>query len=177
VAPNNPLVRAAFTEIVTHAANSNMSEQPSFDEILCARYPSERRYASCTYRTAIEDTWQRLVGTAMTKIFRRFWGNDESPTSMHVELIDRFSFPNGAVLVGEDNRNVYDLGKDEFMRATGKPLYCAHNNWILGEDLKKQRAEDAGWWFADEKQTCSYHGPGDLPDDAIMATDDDNDLR
>jgi len=166
VAPNNALVRSAFKEIVTHAAQSSLTEQPSFDEILCARYPSQRRYASCTYRKEIEDTWTRLVGTAMTKLFRRFWGqdDDDNPTSMHVELLDRFMFPSGAVLAGEDNKNAFVLGKDAFSKATGKPLYCAHNNWILGEDLKKKRAEDAGWWFTDHKQTCAYHEPGDLPD-------------
>lgn len=171
VAPNNDLVRSAFTEIVRHAAQSSQTEQPSFDEILCARYPSERRYASCTYRKEIEDTWTRLLGTAMSKIFRRFWGEDrkndkddvEIPSSMHVELLDRFMFPSGAVLAGEDNKNAFVLGQKAFSKATGKPLYCAHNNWILGEDLKKKRAEDAGWWFTDHEQTCEYHGPGDLP--------------
>lgn len=157
VAPNNDLVRSAFQEIVDHAAESDLTEQPSFDEILCSRYPSERRYASCTYRPEIKDTTERWFGATMSLLARHYWDvKEEGPTSMHVELLDRFMFPNGAVLVGPKNENVYVHGEKSFSKITRTPLYAAHNNWILGEDWKKKRAESAGWWFTDSNNTCAY---------------------
>ena len=75
---------------------------------------------------------------------------------LHVELLDRFMFPNGAILVGPTNKNVYVLGERRFSKMTGKPIYCAHNNWISGEDLKQARAYSAGWWFIDQMQSCTY---------------------
>jgi Nucleotide-diphospho-sugar transferase len=138
VAPSNPLVIRAFDEIVRHAAASRLSEQPSFDEILCARKPSDRQCAFCTYQPVKK---QR-----------------KGPSSLHVELLDRFQFPNGAVLVGQDNDNVYTLGREEFANATGRELFVAHNNWISGEAEKKARQVAAGWWFGQDFFGCKYHG-------------------
>ena len=144
VAPNNPLVISAFQEIVADAAKSKRTEQPSFDEILCARAPSERDYSSCTYRPALP-----LGGDG---------ANGKDSPSLHVELLDRFKFPNGAVLVGEDNDNVYKLGRELFSEATGQELFAAHNNWISGETQKKLRQVATGWWFGDDSFGCRYHG-------------------
>merc|ERR1712146_176184 len=38
-------------------------------------------------------------------------------------------------------------GKEKFEAATGKELYAAHNNWILGKERKIQRQKYRGWWF------------------------------
>ena len=148
VAPSNHLVISAFEEIVAHAAASKLSEQPSFDEILCERYPSSRRHASCTYRPQIQESADRSFNSTLST---------DTHGSMHVELLDRFMFPNGAVLVGPNNRNIYVLGEKKFSNQTRTPLYAAHNNWILGEDLKKKRAQSAGWWFTGEDFSCRYH--------------------
>jgi Nucleotide-diphospho-sugar transferase len=142
LAPSNPLVIKAFEEIVHHAAKSNHSEQPSFDEILCARKPSERHCSQCFYRPAVTTTMGKAVSET-----------DDSP-SLHVELLDRFKFPNGAVLVGEGNDNVYKLGRDLFVSSTGQELVAAHNNWISGETQKKARQVAAGWWFGDDSLGC-----------------------
>jgi len=83
--------------------------------------------------------------------------NFNLPKELHVELLDRFMFPNGAILVGQNNKNVYVYKEEKFSKMTGKPIYCAHNNWISGEDLKQARAYSAGWWFTDDRQTCAYH--------------------
>jgi Nucleotide-diphospho-sugar transferase len=143
VAPSNPLVIQAFRDIVRHARKSRWSEQPSFDEVLCARNPSERHCERCTYRPA-------LKGNMVLS-------QTDSP-SLHVELLDRFKFPNGAVLIGEDNDNVYNLGLERFAKATGQELIAAHNNWISGEIEKKARQVAAGWWFGQDLHGCKYHG-------------------
>jgi hypothetical protein len=140
VAPSNPLVIEAIEEIVEHASKSKMSEQPSFDLILCERFPSQRHYASCTY------------SPKQSKDKHGY----ESQT-LHIKTLDRFHYPTGAVLVGPNNDNVYTLGLDQFQEATGKNLYAAHNNWISGEKLKKDRLVSAGWWFIDTKsQNCLF---------------------
>ena len=141
VAPNNALVRSAFQEIVDHAATTKLSEQPSFDEILCERAPSERSYASCTYRP--KSLAQLVVSRGGT-----------NASSLHVQLLDRFKYPNGAVLAGENNDNVYTLGREAFSKYTGENIVAAHNNWIAGESLKKQRQKVAGWWFVDASFQC-----------------------
>jgi hypothetical protein len=61
-------------------------------------------------------------------------------------------------LVGNSNKNAFDLGREAFSEHTGKPLYAAHNNWIVGVAAKKER-QKAGWWFTDDRYVCSY--PGD----------------
>ena len=143
VAPSNPLVQAAFQEILDHAAKSKHSEQPSFDEILCSRHPSSRSYSSCSYRPTLK--------------VRKSMGN-MTQDPLHVELLDRASFPNGAVLVGGNNDNVYKLGQEKFSETTGVELFAAHNNWISGETAKQERQEAAGWWFIDKDYGCSYRG-------------------
>ena len=149
VAPNNPLVRSAFQEIVRHAASSRQSEQPSFDEILCAKPPSERGYSSCVYRPH-PSIWRQFFGDSTLQ--------ESDSKAMHVETLDRFQFPNGAILLGSGNDNVYALGRDEFSQATGKELYAAHNNWISSETEKKARQKASGWWFARGETGCRYAG-------------------
>ena len=146
VAPNHPLVRAAFEEITAHAANSPLTEQPSFDEILCARETSTRLSSSCTYRP----------GSGVSEATRNELGAQISKATLHVEILDRFRYPNGAVLVGDDNENVYTAGKERFEELSGAPLFLAHNNWIKGKDLKKKRQQDAGWWFIDSRHSCEF---------------------
>lgn len=136
VAPSNPLVISAFQHIVEHAFKSKLTEQPSFDQILCNQELSDRGYDSCTYRSSL-----------FTK------------EGLLVRVLDRFAFPSGSVLVGENNRNVYELGREAFMQATSTKLLAAHNNWIVGEVLKQNRQFQAGWWFIDEELRCLY--PGD----------------
>ena len=146
VAPNNPLVRAAFEEIVAHAANSQETEQLSFDAILCARETSTRLSASRTYKP----------GSGVSEATRNELGAQFSTATLHVEVLDRFRYPNGAVLIGDDNENVYTAGKERFEEYSGAPLFLAHNNWIKGEDLKKKRQQDAGWWFIDSRHSCEF---------------------
>jgi hypothetical protein len=136
VATNTAIVRTAFREIVEDALKRNTSEQPSFDRILCERSPSMRYSSSCLYRRS------RLG------------------SSVEVKALDRFRFPNGAVLVGSVNENIYDLGKKRFEKKSGSaPLHCAHNNWIKGVAEKKSRQVDRGWWFIDEATwSCKYSG-------------------
>jgi len=128
VAPNNPLVISAFEEIVAHAAQSKLSEQPSFDHILCAQETSERGYNSCFYRPSSSNTTTAGNG-------------------FHVEMLDRFRFPNGAVMVGEENDNIYEIGREQYNKLAGKEVYAAHNNWIKEETSKKKRQETRGWWL------------------------------
>ena len=122
LAKSRPAVIEAFQRIVEHAKKSKKTEQPSFNEILC-RPHSIRHDDWCDY------SYQN----------RR----------LNVQVLDRLSFPNGAVLVGEGDRNVYDLGKEGFEEATGKPLMIAHNNWIVGSTNKEERQVACGWWFLD----------------------------
>ena len=83
----------------------------------------------------------------------------ETKNSLHVKLLDRFQFPSGAVLIGQSNTNVFELGQAAFSKHTGKVLCTAHNHWIMGEAMKKKRQAEAGWWFTDTEYTCAY--PGD----------------
>jgi len=136
VAPSNSLVKSAFQQIVEAARNSNLTEQPSFDEILCNKESSNRGYDFCTYRPSLF-----------------------SEKILLIRLLNRFAFPTGAVLVGENNTNVFDLGCEAFMQETGTKLLSTHNNWIKGEDIKKDRQSKAGLWFTDKEHTCLY--PGD----------------
>ena len=146
VAPNNPLVRAAFEEIIAHAANSQETEQRSFDAILSARETSTRLSASSTYKP----------GSGVSEATRNELGAQFSTATLHVEVLDRFRYPNGAVLIGDDNENVYTAGKERFEEYSGAPLFLAHNNWIKGKDLKKKRQQDAGWWFIDSRHSCEF---------------------
>merc|ERR1712194_111553 len=136
VAPSNPRTVSAFREIVERAAKSDMTEQPHFDEVLCNQNSSDRGYDFCTYR-----------------------GLSAGDRILKVQLLDRFMFPTGSVLLGDNNENVYNLGREGFMQESGVELIAAHNNWIEGEALKKERQVKAGWWFTDAKDTCFY--PGD----------------
>ncbi|GMI10569.1 hypothetical protein TrLO_g11184 [Triparma laevis f. longispina] len=140
VAPSNQNVIRAFKEITQHARKSKMSEQPSFDDVFCGKGSSERGTDFCNYE-------------------RR----GDSPVSMRVQTLDRFAFPNGAVLLGPTNDNVYKLGVEKFEKFSGTKLMCAHNNWIVGSESKVQRQIDRGWWFltsaeegSDENLMCSF---------------------
>jgi hypothetical protein len=146
IAKNTPLVRSAFKEITDHARGTKLSEQPSFDYILCKRSPSERGNSACLYRPASLDGAPSNKSVASRQEGAR------------VQSLDRFSFPNGAILVGQSNDNVYTLGKDKFEAETGLPLYAAHNNWIKGEGVKKDRQSESGWWFTVEKHSCRFLG-------------------
>jgi len=137
VAPSNPLVISAFEEIVAHTAQSKLSEQPSFDHILCAQETSERGYNSCFYRPSSSKTMHASEG-------------------VHVELLDRFRFPNGAVMVGEENDNIYELGREQYNKLTGIEVYAAHNNWIKEVTSKNKRQETRGWWFASKNKGCKF---------------------
>jgi len=144
VATNNKLVRSAFEEIINDASKSAGTEQPSFDTILCERFPSERHYKSCIYRPA--GRWKSAA---------------PRNSQLLVQSLDRFSFPNGAILVGKSNENVYTLGRKLFEKETGGvPLYAAHNNWIKGETSKKTRQMNSGWWFTDDSHSCTYQQEG-----------------
>jgi len=150
VAPNTPLVRAAFIEIVAHT-NTNttsMSERNDFDDVLCGRSPSTRSNSSCTYRPKLAQ-------------FRR----TRNP-ALQVHLLNRFLFPSGAVLVGESDQNAFVLGKDRFQAATGFPLMAAHNNWIKGSGMKEKRCKAAGWWFIDDRLTCKFVSEKDDNDES-----------
>jgi hypothetical protein len=133
-APNTPVVRQAFRDIVAHARTSDKSEQPSFDEILCHSNGSRRYKSRCFYTR-------------------------ENGQSLIVRLLNRFQFPNGAVLVSTANRNVFELGP-EFEVHTGVALVAAHNNWIRGVESKLQRHQAAGWWYAHDDESCLPHGYG-----------------
>jgi hypothetical protein len=138
IVANSKLGRSAFEEIADHVSTTKSTEQQSFNTILCGRYPSERSSSSCIYRP------ERHL---------HFPRDAQAP----VESLDRFSFPNGAVLVGESNLNVYKLGRTLFEKETGgKRLYAANNNWIEGEGLKKARQQETGLWVIDESDSCSY---------------------
>jgi len=144
VAPNTPLVRAAFTEIVAHTNTTSISERNDFDDVLCGRSPSTRSNSSCTYRPKLAQ-------------FRR----TRNP-ALQVYPLNRFLFPNGAVLVGESDQNVFVLGKERFQAATGFPLMAAHNNWIKGSGMKEKRCKAAGWWFIDDRLTCKFVSEKDI---------------
>lgn len=133
VAPNTHMVKQAFRDIVAHAKTSDKTEQPSFDEILCNSNGSRRYKANCVY--------------------------ERNGESLKVRLLNRFQFPNGAVLVSERNRNVFDLGK-EFETHTGVPLMAAHNNWIRSKENKLERHRKVGWWYAKDENSCFF--PGDV---------------
>jgi len=153
VAPCTPLVVAAFEEIVAHAAKTTLSEQPTFYDVMCA---GERTVDSCTYKPGhlVEPTTQKALVKAGL-----------ASAGLKVYLLDRFQYPNGAVLVGKDNENVYVLGKEKFEAATGKELYAAHNNWILGKERKIQRQKYRGWWFleAGDEQSCNFRQAAPSP--------------
>lgn len=133
VAPRNELVITAFREIVQDARQREDTEQPSFDHILC-QSPSKRLYNSCIYHPrSASHQGEKLV----------------------VSLLDRYQFPNGAVLVGDKNQNVFETGKSTYERLTQAKLLCAHNNWIVGKDNKFARMKDVGWWYLKGDQ-CTY---------------------
>lgn len=137
VAPCNHAVKSAIAEIIRHAATSAMSEQPSFDYVLCQRRPSQRFDDRCRHRRSFLSFFKQSV--------------------FDVRILDRFHFPNGATLVGPNNENAFNLGRTDFSKATGQPLLAAHNNWIAGGNDKKQRQIDAGWWFVNHDDvTCIY---------------------
>merc|ERR1712216_135117 len=119
VVNNHPTVIQALQDIVDHARTSTTTEQPSFNKILC-RHPSLNYNSSCYY---------------ISKDGKR---------EMHVNFLDRFSFPSGAVLVGDTNANVFELSKEDFELLTMTSLYAAHNNWIKGKDNKIHRQKKQG---------------------------------
>jgi len=145
LAKSNRNVIAAFQEIVEHAMSmgDKSSEQPSFDHVLCDRKPSSRQESTCGFRRS----------------------NIRSKKKKHfflVQTLDRKVFPNGAILVGPQNQNVYDLGREQFENYTGIELAIAHNNYIVGSRNKMERQLQRGWWFLEEgndKLACVY--PGD----------------
>ena len=149
VARNTPSVRNAFETIVGHARRTERTEQFSFDQILCEKEPSIHSDTFCTFQPRIS-VWRR---------FARFFQAPQSPIeSLRVQFLHRFEYPNGAVLVGKNNTNVYTLGRIAFEKTTGHRLLAAHNNWIVGEDEKQTRQREAGWWFSPNPDSCIYLG-------------------
>ena len=151
VAPNNNYVVAAFDAITKHAARSHTTEQPSFDAVLCENAPSQRHSTYCRYIREVPTEGTNADGMSSavhTEI-------------MKVTMLDRMTFPNGAILVGPKNENVYEIGRDQFEIYTEKKLSCAHNNWITGEGKKQLRQVDRGWWFLEEDSFCRYHSAYD----------------
>lgn len=144
-APSTPLVTQAFRDIVAHARTSDKTEQPSFDEILCNINGSRRYKSSCVY--------------------------ERNGESLSVRLLNRFQFPNGAVLVSKGKRNVFELGKD-FEAHTGVPLLAAHNNWIRSKENKLERHQKVGWWYAKDDNACLYPGDESTVTDELPESSD-----
>jgi len=151
MALNTPAVKAAFRAIVSHAArHSGRTEQHSFDEVLCRKEPSQHTTSTCTFQSR-PSVWQ----------FLRLRGLVGAPTRTHslrVHFLNRFEYPVGAILVGPQNQNVYELRRAGFQQATKRRLLAAHNNWIVGEDAKEARQRRAGWWFSPSPESCFYLG-------------------
>jgi hypothetical protein len=131
------MTRLAFGTIVDHARKSKVSEQPSFNAIVCNHSPSERHFSSCTYCPRQEDLPNNLDATESSALLLG---------SLSVETLDGLQFPNGAVLVGGNNKNAYKLGRDAFAEATGVKLLATHNNdehlgcQYVGEELSTEKS-------------------------------------
>jgi len=123
-ARSTPAVIAAFEEIVADAASSPLSEQPSFDDVLCGA-AGNRHENYCVYAASV----------GMLEV------------AVNVSFLDRLRFPTGAVKVGHPSKNVFELGHASFSELARSPVYSVHNNWIKGQNEKINRQRAAGYWF------------------------------
>lgn len=142
VAPSSPLVKAAFRDIVQHQARSTESQQKSFNKVLCER-PSMRLRDACIYRPSAKEQEILLE-------------SDASVTAhiLPVKTLDRIQYANGAPVQGAGEKDVFQLGTENFSNATSSKVVMAHNNYIVGIDKKKERQVSAGWWFIDGNGKC-----------------------
>lgn len=124
---SNPATIFAMEEIVTHAATSTMTEQPSFYYVLCGGRDGTNKVGSnrCHYEAS------------------------GAPNNIvDVLFLDREFYPNGHV---NSYWEAYNITKAH------PQLIVLHNNWIKGLRAKIERLVDHKLWFFDrQKEICDY---------------------
>lgn len=126
---SRPLATAAMEQVVLHAAESKLTEQPSFYKVLCGGVQGQFRigHNRCVYAPEKVDAGP--------------------PEELVVEFLDRELYPNGAYTKFWDDPDIRET--DELM--------ILHNNWIKGAGNKIQRLVDRGLWFFNRRdEICDY---------------------
>ncbi|CAI5518813.1 unnamed protein product [Closterium sp. Naga37s-1] len=121
---------AAFEAIVAAAAKTELSEQPSFYDVLCGEKGQKkvRGKAQCLWK-----------GISVTSAGGK---QKTTPVAVRTIFLDRKKYPNGAVHGFWDAANV-----SEACREAG--CVILHNNWISGRGSKERRLARHGFWQYD----------------------------
>jgi hypothetical protein len=124
--PSSPENIAAFSAVVTHAAGTTLSEQPSFYDVLCGVNGETR------------------VGTEKCEF-----------AGVTVQFLSLEVFPNGASFRHWDAWKSSKPMSAE-ASCTTKNCVVLHNNWISGIDAKADRLRRERFWRINEDGTCLY---------------------
>ncbi|CAI5505424.1 unnamed protein product [Closterium sp. Naga37s-1] len=121
---------AAFEAIVSAAAKTELSEQPSFYDVLCGEKGQKkvRGKAQCLWK-----------GISVTSAGGK---QKTTPVAVRTIFLDRKKYPNGAVHGFWDAANV-----SEACQEAG--CVILHNNWISGRGSKERRLARHGFWQYD----------------------------
>eukprot|EP00049_Salpingoeca_infusionum_P015209 m.292234 g.292234 ORF g.292234 m.292234 type:complete len:734 (-) comp15837_c0_seq5:572-2773(-) len=135
---STPLTIDAMEKIVSHAAASSMTEQPSFYIILCGGREGTTVVGDnkCHYRSET------------LKASNSPGSEHPAKSVLEVEFLNRKHYPNG---------HVSQFWEQDDIQAFNPDIVILHNNWIKGLRAKIERLIQHGLWFYDRsKQVCTY---------------------
>mmetsp|Transcript_21205 Transcript_21205/g.55302 ORF Transcript_21205/g.55302 Transcript_21205/m.55302 type:complete len:734 (+) Transcript_21205:388-2589(+) len=138
---SSPIAIAGLEAVVHHAANSRLTEQPSFYLVLCGGKDGKFKNGddACIFKAP-----SRPGGYGET-----------GETELVVQFLDRHHYPNGASAERSGRRRRYWDVSD--IRGHSDKLVILHNNWIKGFASKVGRMVEHGlWYYARDDMVCRY---------------------
>ncbi|GJP47240.1 hypothetical protein CLOM_g6452 [Closterium sp. NIES-68] len=128
----DPMTVKAFEAIVAHAAKTQLSEQPSFYDVLCGDN------GELLLPGSVADAGGRRVQREECQ-----WSN-----GLRTIFLPRDKYPNGAV---------HDFWNQPNVANACSGCTILHNNWISGKEAKKDRLVKNRFWFYDSSRRMCIH--------------------
>jgi len=141
---STPLTIAAYSAIVQHAAETTLSEQPSFYMVLCGGKEGTLKVDSDRCKFKIEPKYEGY--------------QQGDSVELMVQFLPRSKYPAGAVT---SQRNTSQLLWDiHELKKNPEKLVILHNNWIQTKTEKVERMVRQGFWYYDrDQEICHYSEP------------------
>ncbi|CAI5471163.1 unnamed protein product [Closterium sp. Yama58-4] len=128
----DPMTVKGFEAIVAHAAKTQLSEQPSFYDVLCGEK------GELLLPESVVDADGRKVHREECQ-----WSN-----GLRTIFLPRDMYPNGAV---------HDFWNQPNVANACSGCTILHNNWISGKEAKKDRLVKNRFWFYDSSRRMCIH--------------------
>ncbi|CAI5958179.1 unnamed protein product [Closterium sp. NIES-65] len=128
----DPMTVKGFEAIVAHAAKTQLSEQPSFYDVLCGEK------GELLLPESVVDAEGRKVHREECQ-----WSN-----GLRTIFLPRDMYPNGAV---------HDFWNQPNVANACSGCTILHNNWISGKEAKKDRLVKNRFWFYDSSRRMCIH--------------------